>query len=171
MQHEWDLIGANHIESAFCDWRHNVREIRRREAVEFLHDAVPAHVRGSAAGDEEQRGRIAVRGCKSDNRVRRTRADRGASSDRLARDAIVCVRNVNGALFVHYLDEAQLGNRIVEGINHAPISVSRQAGDIGNAVRFESLSDDLSHCELHRHLRAQNPAAPHILLPAKAGSE
>src|SRR5206468_11986018 len=78
-------------------------------------------------------------------------------------------RDVHCALFVHHLNERQLGHRIVESVDHAPISVPRQASNIRHAVRFESLSDDLSYGELHGHPPRSNPVAPHILLPVGGG--
>ena len=150
MQDEGHLIGANHIEAALGHRRHNMRKIGRGEAVEFLHHAVTTHVGGGAASNKEKRRRVAVRGREPDDRVRRSRADRGASRDGLAGDAVVRISDVHGALLVHHLDEGQLRNRIVEGVDHAPIAVPRQSGDIRNAVRLERLSDDLSNCELHR---------------------
>ena len=52
MHHEGYLVGPDHIEGAFGHWRHDMRKIGRREAVQLLHDPVATHVSGGAAGDE-----------------------------------------------------------------------------------------------------------------------
>jgi hypothetical protein len=62
---------------------------------------------------------------------------------------------VHGTLLVHYLDEGQLGDWVVESVEQTPVAVTRQAGDIRNAVSFESLSDDLSDCKVHGSLLAR----------------
>src|SRR5439155_15774546 len=102
---------------------------------------------------------------------RRTWDECSTSNNLPAGDEVVRILDVHCALFVHHLNERQLGHRIVESVDHAPISVSRQTSDVGNAICFESLSDDLSHCELHGNLPRANAAAPHILLPVRARSE
>ena len=55
MHHEWHLIGADHIEGTFGDRGCDMREIRRGNAIQLLHDTVSTHVSGGAAGDEQQR--------------------------------------------------------------------------------------------------------------------
>ena len=172
MHHEGNLIGADHIEGALGNRRRNVRKIGRGEAVEFLHHAVSAHVRGGAASNKEKRRRVAVSGREPNDRVRRARPDRCASSDGLAGNPVVRIGDVNGVLLVHHLNEGKLRDRIVEGVDHAPIAVPGQAGDIRNSVCLESLSDQLSHCELHRQPpRLDLYASPHILLSDRARSE
>src|SRR5207245_2056539 len=52
MHHEGYLVGPDHIEGALGHWRHDMRKIGRREAVQLLHDPVATHVSGGAAGDE-----------------------------------------------------------------------------------------------------------------------
>src|SRR6516225_135649 len=105
----------------------------------------------------------------SDDGVGGAWTDRGAGGDRLSGHPVMRVGYVDRALLVHDLDKGQLGNRIVKGVNHAPVSVPRQAGDVGSAVGFESLTYDLSDCEPHRQPPWSHCSVAHILLWAHRG--
>src|SRR5690348_13659212 len=126
MHYKRHLIRPDYIKGALGDGGYDMWKIRRCEAIKLLHHAVSTHMRSGAAGYEEQRCRIAVRGGEADNRIGRARTNRGTGGDRLASDAVVRIGNVDGALLVHHLDEGQLRYRIIESINHAPITVPRQ---------------------------------------------
>src|SRR5512135_3690040 len=88
-------------------------------------------------------------GGESNNGVGGAGANGGAGRNRLTCHAVVRVGDVDSPLLVHYLDESQTGNWIVEGVNHAPVAVSGQTRDIGNAISLQCFSNDLSNGEPH----------------------
>src|SRR6516162_1822017 len=105
----------------------------------------------------------------SDDGVGGPWTDRGAGGDGLSGHPVMRVGDVDCALLVHDLDKRQLGNRIVKSVNQAPVPMPRQAGDVGSAVGFESLTNALSDCEPHRHPPWSHCSVAHILLWAHRG--
>ncbi len=143
MEDERQVVDARRLPPFLDDRLEDSRVVGVMAAVEFLEDAVAAHVGVRRAGDERNGSRIDIGRAHADKGVHRTRADAREGQHRPAARAEVAVRKMDGRLFVHHLDRPDAVRSVEQGVGDGPAAVAGNPGREFNVVSDEKLDDDL----------------------------
>ncbi len=143
MEDERQLVDARRLPPLLDDRLEDAGVVGVVAALEFLEEAVAAHVRMGRAGDERHGRRIHVRRAHPDEGVHRARPDAREREHRPAARPEVAIREVDRGLLVHDLDRADAVGSVEEGVGDRPAAVAGNPGREFNAPTDEKLDDDL----------------------------